>query len=414
MSDAIKPKPVIAQPVTSGSHHHFFGYYDKSCWDAGDRWILGQETDFMDRPPTERDRAVIGRIDTRNGNAWEALAETHAWNWQQGCMLQWLNGGPEIIFNDLQDGRFISRILNTETGKERSLDHPVYTVNRAGTHAVSLSFSRLQHQRPGYGYPGVPDPWEMVAEPVDDGVRVLDLRTGKSKLILSTAAVANFGRKPEFDGKIHRFNHAQFGADDNRFAVLHRYKPPGDKGVGQTRLLTMDIDGGDLCCLSDHGIVSHYDWRGGDAILAWANRHGIGERYFLFHDRSDEVEVVGEDVFTSDGHCSFSPDQAWMLTDTYPDDTNHRTLIIYHLASGRRVDIGRFFSPPVKWQIRCDLHPRWSRDGRQICIDSVHEGARQIYVLDVGKIVGSAPSRGFHRAGASLESAALHSESLVH
>jgi len=38
-------------------------------------------------------------------------------------------------------------------------------------------------------------------------------------------------------------------------------------------------------------------------------------------------------------------------------------------------------------RLRCDLHPRWSRDSKKVSIDSAHEGSRQIYVLDVEKIV---------------------------
>ena len=37
--------------------------------------------------------------------------------------------------------------------------------------------------------------------------------------------------------------------------------------------------------------------------------------------------------------------------------------------------------------MRSDLHPRWNRDGTQICFDSVHEGTRQVYVLNVKEIV---------------------------
>ena len=49
---------------------------------------------------------------------------------------------------------------------------------------------------------------------------------------------------------------------------------------------------------------------------------------------------------------------------------------------------GHYATPKLSKENRCDLHPRWSRDGRQVCIDSVHEHQRQMYVLDVSGIVG--------------------------
>ena len=103
-----------------------------------------------------------------------------------------------------------------------------------------------------------------------------------------------------------------------------------------------------------------------------------------------QVTVLGEGILTEDGHCSYSPDGRWLLTDTYPVAEPYRTLILYDLLEDRRVDIGRFYSPPeITGEIRCDLHPRWNRDGTQICFDSVHEGHRQLYIVDVGQLVGS-------------------------
>ncbi len=374
-----------AQAVTSGPGHHFFGYYDKSCWDASGRWILGLRASFMDRPPRAGDKAIIGVIDTQQGYEWRPLAETEAWNWQQGCMLQWLGSSSDIIFNDVSEGAFCARVLNVTTGLERMIKRPVYALNRTGTHAVSLNFSRLHHQRPGYGYDGVPDPWQLADEPENDGLYSVDVNTGRSELILSIAEAADFQRRTEFDGKTHRFNHVQFGANPKRFAFLHRYKTP-DEEVGKTRLMTMNLDGSDLRCLSDHGMVSHYDWRGDSAILAWANRNDVGARYFLFGDKTSEIEVVGESVFNCDGHCSFSPNGEWMLTDTYPDEADRRSLLLYHMHTGALHLLGRFHSPPMEWQIRCDLHPRWNRDGTQVCFDSVHEGKRKMYVLDVSEL----------------------------
>ena len=101
--------------------------------------------------------------------------------------------------------------------------------------------------------------------------------------------------------------------------------------------------------------------------------------------------MVGDGVLTENGHMTFSPaNDRWMVSDTYPDaGTHERILFLYDMASGQRTDLGSFYADPtLSKENRCDLHPRWSRDGRQICIDSVHEHERQMYVIDVGDVVG--------------------------
>jgi Tol biopolymer transport system component len=89
---------------------------------------------------------------------------------------------------------------------------------------------------------------------------------------------------------------------------------------------------------------------------------------------------------------SFSPiNQRWLLSDTYPDsETHERILFLYDTEANRRYDIGSFYADPgLKKENRCDLHPRWSRDGKQVCIDSVHESERQMYLIDVSGITGN-------------------------
>ncbi|MGE8489870.1 MAG: hypothetical protein ACN6OQ_16090, partial [Paraburkholderia nemoris] len=63
---------------------------------------------------------------------------------------------------------------------------------------------------------------------------------------------------------------------------------------------------------------------------------------------------------------------------------------LFDTKAGLRYDIGSFYTPPdLKKENRCDLHPRWRRDGRAVCIDSVHEGERQMYVIDVSAITSA-------------------------
>src|SRR5699024_6117863 len=120
-------------------------------------------------------------------------------------------------------------------------------------------------------------------------------------------------------------------------------------------------------------------------VIAWAARNGIGDRYFRFaDDDSGRVDIIGEQTLTplGDGHCTISPDGQWMLTDTYPDQQGVQHLLMYHLETGRVVQLGDFASQAMALPMRCDLHPRWSRDGRQVCFDSNQDGYRRIYVLD--------------------------------
>lgn len=378
-----------AQAVTCGPRHHFFGYYDKSPWDRAMRRRLALETTFLDHPPDGQDVAAIGLIDPTGDGTLQPLAETRAWNWQQGCMLCWLPGTEdrEIIYNDLREGQFVAVIREVETGRERVLPRPLYAVAPDGQSALTVNFSRLHKYRPGYGYPGVPDPSIEAPAPEADGIFRLDLSTGETELIVSLAEIAGRKPRPDMTGSHHWINHLQFNADGTRLIFLHRWTMPGG---WFTRLYTANPDGTEICLLADDDLVSHFDWYGSDQVLAWARVAGRGDHFFLFADQSDELETVGEAVLDQDGHCSYSPDRCWIMTDTYPDGQHRRTLILYHVATGRRYDIGKFYSPPeLAGEIRCDLHPRWSPDGRQICFDSVHEGSRQMYVAQVSGILDS-------------------------
>ena len=63
--------------------------------------------------------------------------------------------------------------------------------------------------------------------------------------------------------------------------------------------------------------------------------------------------------------------------------------MLYKPTEDLLLTMGRFYADPnINGEFRCDLHPRWSRDGKRLCFDSIHEGSRQVYALDVSRIVG--------------------------
>lgn len=374
--------------VTHGPFHHFFGYYEKTPWDASGRYLLGHRVAFLHRPNTPEDMAVIGLIDTQNGNRWHPLAETTAWCWQQATMLQWLGSAParEVIFNTRNEQGFCATILDSQSGDQRMLPLPVYAVAPDGRYAMSLNFARLDRTRPGYGYKGGVDHTAGQLAPTDDSIYHIDIPNGRATLAVSLAQLAATEPEAEMAQAEHWVNHLQISRTGRRVAFLHRWRTASAQSW-RTRLYTANPDGSELRLLAREGMVSHYDWRGDSHILAWS-RHNGENHYHLYRDREGAVEVVGAAVLDRDGHCSYSPDGRWVLTDCYPDPAKPiRTLMLYEPATNRRIDIGHFYSPPeLTGEIRCDLHPRWNRDGTQVCLDSAHEGMRQIYVVNVAAL----------------------------
>lgn len=396
--------------LTRGPKFHWFGYYDKWQFDPTNRYVLGMEVDFEHRSPRPDDVIKIGMVDLQQGDKWIELGATRAWNWQQGCMLQWRPGAPgEIIWNDrVRDGkeeRFVAHILNIKTGRRRTLPAPIYALSPDGRHSVAPDFRRLNDCRPGYGYTGIADPNRDARAPETAGIWRTDLQTGKQDLIVTFAQIAKlayqeksrpFHNDPE--KAKHWFNHLLYSTDGQRFLFLHRWRifdgldrQQAARGGFSTRMFTCNADGSELFLIDPYGGTSHFVWRDTKHIAAWAWHPLRDERFYLFKDKTNQVEPIAPDVMTQNGHNTYLPiaNNRWILNDTYPDKERQQHPYLYDTKTGRQHWLGHFHAPPEyvgEW--RCDTHPRYSRDGKQVVIDSTHGGnGRQMYLLDISRII---------------------------
>ena len=374
--------------ISPADGQYFFGYYDLQPFNGSEKYHLTHKAPFRERLQVKGDRAEVGVIDTATGK-YDCIDTTCAWNFQQGAMLQWnpCANEDEIIFNTLLDGEPVGVIMNIQTGKKRFLDKPVANVSLDGKYAISINMSRMYNFRPGYGYAKPEDPYYYKNHPADDGVFIIDLETGKSKLVLSLDEIWNFSGA--FFGKDEKImiNHITFNPDGSRFLMLVRNFPSQD--IWHTALITADISGSDMFLLSDYGVQSHYYWLDNKKVIIFSDgkelscTRGWAHNYVLM-DKTHEGTIMADGYFDFDNHMSMSPDRKYMLFDTYPDEKyGMQSLFICDLGKEISTEIGRFYSLPVDTtDIRCDLHPRWNRQGDKITFDSTHEGFRGIYQIE--------------------------------
>lgn len=387
-SRKIKSEGNIICITPNDGKEYFFGYYDKSPWDATGRYMLCMRAVDTWSEPDSKEEADIILIDTKEENGIKKIATTHTWNVQQGCMAQWL--GPDfatnIIFNDLREGHYCSVVLNIHTKEERVLPIPVYSVSNDGSTALSLDFSRLHSLRLGYGYAALPERTMGVALPDETCIWHMNIETGMVTPILKYTDFAKFEPRPEMleNESVHKVNHLMISPNGKRFMVLYRWFCGQRK---YTRLVTCNVDGTDMYVLSDDDMVSHCFWKNDEEILAFERKKEFGPGFYLMKDKTQEWTHIWPQL-SNDGHPSYCPiNNNLVVFDTYPSRSR-----IQEVKLGRDNDtkgdsvkvIAKVFSP-FKYDndTRCDLHPRWSRDGKMVCFDSVFEGHRGLYVISV-------------------------------
>ena len=353
----------------------FFGYYDKSPWSP-------DMTELVYHRFAGNELEIV--VYNRKQKAVNAIAKTQTWSSQQGSMVQWLDN-QTVIFNDLVEGNLVARAINIETQAEKLIPLPIQTLHPVGKEALSLNYKRLDKMRPEYGYTVAANNFTSDLPYSEDGIWHIDLETGETQLIITLESLINQQPRPEMANCQHKVNHIMYSPQGKKYVFMHRWLGSNGKF---SRLYVADSTG--IKLLLDDRMVSHYSWQDERHLLAWARTRENGDRYYLINVDTSERQVIGKDTLDvyGDGHPSFSPDRRWILTDSYPDKARQQHLLLYEIATGNLIEIASFLAP-LKYSAkeRCDLHPRWSPDGKWISVDATYQGKRMSYVLNISSLV---------------------------
>lgn len=391
--DKLKAEGDVVRISPDTGYEYFYGYYDKSPWDASDRYMICLKVKQTYKSVAPKEHGIIGVIDTQDGNKFKKIGITRSWNVQQGCMAQWM--GPDycskILYNDFRNGHYCAVIYDFKNKKEEKvLTMAAYDVAKDGSFILSLDFSRLHRMRPGYGYSNLPDTTKGDKCPDKACIWKVDIDTGQVIELFKYTDFASFEPDESMAGAEHKVNHIMISPNCKRFMVLHRWFKKGRK---HTRLVTVNVDKTEMYNLSDDVFVSHCYWKNDEEILSFLRKKETGDHYYLMRDKTQEYKMYWPELKT-DGHCSYSPDRKYIITDTYPNRKRIASVYLCTEISNQSQRIARVYSP-FKYDndCRCDLHPRWNRTGNKICIDSVYEGKRGVYVIPVPVDLKTPPSK---------------------
>lgn len=359
-------EPVESSFDTKTGSGRFVGFYDVQPWST--------EMDAYFVHEVDGDEALIQVISEETV---KDVAETGAWNYQQGSRTHW---HPTIenrlLYNDIEDGSAVARDVDLNSGEKNSLPRPIQAVDPTGEGYLAVDYRRLDRNDPAYGY------GEDGKIPSDDGIYEVDF-DGGVELLLPTTSLIEVS-PADVPQENHYIHHVRYSPDGSRFTFLHRWRENSHR---HTRLLVSDLSG-NWVELSTNPQLSHFCWIDDQRLFLWGATELQGRGYFLVDVEDGTFTPVEALAEFGDGHPSISPDRRWIVTDTYPNRRRRRSLTLYNLESEQIIQLGEFHSPfGLDGTNRCDLHPRWSPDGQLISIDSTHEGVRRSYALDVGDLI---------------------------
>lgn len=357
--------------------HVFFGYYDVTPFNT--------ETDEIIYLNLKKDEDVIQIMTNHLEDLSQErkLADSRAWNWQQGIRLRWMpNNSREIVFNDFDGKVYYSRIVNIDTKEERRIDAPLYDISSDGRFGLSIDFERLGAKRPGYGYTCRPY-IEAEHQLENESIRLVDLANNTIRDIITFADIANINGCETKDFSNNYLNHLCFSPSGHQFLFFwltvksHTHK---------AYLLVHNLISGKTKLIENSEKVSHYVWLNEDTIICTARDNDGRDHYHRYTVSTGEKKTLCPAILCYDGHPSVYSKEL-ILTDTYPDTMGYQHLYLANIdKSLKRPVLDIYSNCMITGERRTDLHPRLNTGKTMVCLDANILKYRELYFIKIDKL----------------------------
>jgi hypothetical protein len=400
--------------VTPGCTGFIHRYYDSSPFSPSGRYMALTRLPFEDRLPKPGDVAEIFVVDLASGES-RQVADTRGWDVQLGAQLQWGVDDHSLFFNDLEVGTWqpFGVRLDPQSGERKRLGGTVYSMSPDGRWTASPCLLRTAVTQRGYG---VVVPRDRIpvnrGASTSDGIYLTSTETGESRLLVSidrivreavpTLSPARYG-KGDFFGF-----HVKWNPQGTRLMFVLRWLPRSwlpwkrKKSYGLKQVITMDADGGNIRVAVPADLWSkgghHPNWcPDGDHILMNLNPAGDGLRFTKLRYDGSGLEVLARAVRGS-GHPTMHPDGQHLLSDAYTTEPvafgdGTAPIRLIGVASVTDTALVRIRTEPLaeraRGALRVDPHPAWDRSYTRIAFNACPQGRRQVFVADLGGVLGT-------------------------
>jgi hypothetical protein len=381
------------EQLTFGTKHHFFGYIGQCRtipWNASGRYILGLEIYRIDRMPAPEDAATIILVDTRNDNHILRIDQTQAWNPQQGTMFYWNPLAPETQFffndRDLTSGKVFTVLYDIEKRRRireyRYEDAPIGNggVAADGSAWLGLNYGRLARLRLVTGYLGALDWSADERAPGNDGIFIVDSRTGEKRLLVSyrqlEAKLKEQDPDLEHDGLF--INHTLWSRKSDRvyFFVRAGWNRKGGQRINVPFSIRADGTG---LTVQDF-IGGHPEWAEDSLLIGRQGRNQI-----LYDvDQKKVIEQWGSpEIFPDpEGDVSLSPNGQWFVNGHTKDGKNHYT--VYRRSDGAYARSEGLDRGLYGGDVRIDPGPSWNRSNDALLVPGISENmTRQMFIIRI-------------------------------
>lgn len=365
------------QTYSMQGKHVFFGYYDLQQFDKAEKRLLVHVLDAKKCDPS-KDSVELMYIDWLTGK-FTPIASSRAWSWQQGSRLRWHPTKEScVMFNTVENDHYATVVWNIENNKKEMV-YPVafYDVTPDMKYGLNVNFDRLQRLRPGYGYSCFKDNTEGMSVPENEGIIRYNIETGESKLLISLKDLAE--RIGETVNVEHYVNHISISPSGKKFLFFHLWTSTRTVKWNMN-LYVADIETGELKCVENDCIISHYCWKDDDELITTtAPKNDEPPKYIKYNLTQQSNEILQGEWLNRDGHPSYIYGTSNYISDTYPVECIQ---YVFREKGKIGTEIFRIYSDPRLFEEkRCDLHPRLTPDNMFITIDSTYKNRLRHVIL---------------------------------